>query len=95
MKIEDRQTGSLGGLQPGRVQDTERASRVSGAGDPPAGGDRLELSSLAGRIRTELDTIAVRQQARVESLARQYQAGRYRLDSGALGRALLAAGPEM
>jgi len=97
MRVEDRQTGGMGGAQAGRLQETGRSQGISAAsrtGSLGGGEDRLEISSLAGRIRVGLEAVAMNQQQRVAALARQYQAGGYRVDSAALAGVLASQSPE-
>ncbi len=87
MRIE---SGGVSGPRTGRLEETAAPQHGSQAGrSQGAGEDRLELSGLAGRIRTGLDALAAGQRSRVEQLARDYGAGRYRADETRLARALL------
>ncbi len=83
-------SGNVAGPRAGRLEETAAPSQGTAAQRAQAAGeDRLELSGLAGRIRTGLDALAAGQRSRVEQLTRAYGAGQYRADESRLARAML------
>ncbi len=79
--------------QTGRPTDTQKAGHDSTgktAGTGSADGDRVELSSTLGRLSQAINTYADHRAERVQALAADYQAGRFRPNSQATGRAMIA-----
>jgi hypothetical protein len=54
-----------------------------------AGGDQVELSTLAGMLARALGADAARRATRVGELTAEYRGGRYQVDVEGLGRTLL------
>ena|SRR5689334_2239294 len=91
MRVEDRAVLQSGGLS--EAQKTERADLGAAgrtAGATAAGGDQLQLSSLAARIRQTFENLGADHARHVEEVARQYQSGTYTVDARRLSRAMLA-----
>lgn len=97
MRVEDGNRAEAVAYQAGKSLESQRTARPGGAdastapeGAPAAGGDHLDLSGAAGRIRDVLASLAAGHAARVDQVASEVQAGRYRVDAQALSRAMLA-----
>jgi flagellar biosynthesis anti-sigma factor FlgM len=94
MKIQDTYVGGGAPAETGRAQDTQRVERErasqTAAARQPAGGDRVELSTLAGRVSRAMETSAADRGGRVEALRAAYQAGTYRPDALATSRGMVA-----
>jgi hypothetical protein len=93
MRIQDRTSLGPSAAQTGRSAETQKAGhdstgKTSGAGS--ADGDRVELSSTLGRLAQAIGTYANQRAERVQALANDYQAGRFRPNSHATSRALVA-----
>lgn len=93
MRIQDRTSLGTSAAQSGRTPETQKsghdnAGKTSGTGSTD--GDRVELSSTLGRLSQAIGTYADHRAERVQALASQYQAGRFRPDSQATSRALVA-----
>ena len=70
-----------------RVQvDTSALSGGSGA----ATGDRVDLSSLGGRISQAMQSLSNQSGQRASQLQKDYQAGRYQPDAQQISHAMLA-----
>jgi hypothetical protein len=93
MKVEDPNLAgspaATGHAQPAPAIRQEVYSRVDGAQRPGAG-DRVELSSLTGRLAAALAAGAREQAGRVQSLARAFQSGNYAVDARSTSHALVA-----
>jgi len=90
MRIEDR-IGTESAAQTGGATETQRTRQTGAGGAAGADGvsrDRLQLSSLAGRIRDSFETMAREQAGRVASLTAEVQSGRYQVDAGRLSQAM-------
>ncbi len=77
----------------GKSLDAQRVGRGESAGPEAAHGgrgDRVELSSTAARVSRVLSVESGRRASRVQSLAVEYQAGRYQPDAGRIARAMVA-----
>ena len=91
MRVEDR-IASEAARQSAAAAETQKTrpststEAAGAAGD--ASDDRLQLSSLAGRIRDVFDGMAQTKAARVEQLTAAVQSGRYQVDVAGLSRAL-------
>lgn len=55
-----------------------------------AGGDTVELSATIGSLSRAMESFGSDRQSKVESLAAQYQAGTYTIDSVAISRGIIA-----
>lgn len=98
MRVDDRNQVEGGKWRPAAgSQEAQRAGHAEGPGgrasEPGeiAGGDRLNLSGVSGRIRLAFQSLAETHAAHVESVAARVRAGEYRVDAQALSRAMLAA----
>jgi anti-sigma28 factor (negative regulator of flagellin synthesis) len=70
-----------------RVQvDTSGLSNSSGT----SVGDRVDLSSLAGRISQAMQSLSSQSSQRVSQLQKDYQAGRYQADPQQISHAMLS-----
>jgi anti-sigma28 factor (negative regulator of flagellin synthesis) len=89
MRVEDRLAADAA-RQSSAAAETQKARPGAGS-DAPAGGasaDRLQLSSLAGRIRAVFDNAVRAHEARVAEIAGQVRDGSYRVDTAGLSRVL-------
>lgn len=97
MRVDDGNRAEGGKWQSAKPQEAPRAERLEGsegrAAGPAeaAGGDHLKLSGVSGRIRQSFESLAGAHAERVQSVAARVRAGEYRVDAGALSRAMLAA----
>jgi anti-sigma28 factor (negative regulator of flagellin synthesis) len=93
MRVEDRNLNEAGGLQPGRAPgayETGRAGSTVGAQiTETAGGDRAEISSLAGTVSQAVAAHAAERAQRVEKLATEYRAGQYKVSARSASQALV------
>jgi anti-sigma28 factor (negative regulator of flagellin synthesis) len=88
MRVEDRLTADAARLNAAtETQGAREVSSRAGAGQSGAS-DRLQLSSLAERIRGVFDRAAELHSARVAEVSCRVRAGTYKVDREALGRAL-------
>jgi len=93
MKIHDRNPVGVSASETGKTQDTQKVERDSSprsASSRASGsGDRVELSSLAGRVSYALGASAADRASRVDALGAAYRTGQYRPDSLATGRGMI------
>ncbi len=93
MKVDDRNLNGVAGPAPARTTETHESDRPgSTTGVPvsqPGTGDRAEISSLAGRISGTLSALSAQRAERIAALAKQYNAGSYRVDSKSTGSAII------
>jgi anti-sigma28 factor (negative regulator of flagellin synthesis) len=93
MRIDNPNLNGAAGLQPGRTNETpavDALTSTSGTqGSGPAGGDRADISSLAGSISQTLATQTVGRAQRIQELAQQYSAGTYKPDARSISSALV------
>ena len=92
MKVDDPNLNGLAGAQTGRTPETHEANR---AGSPSgarisqsAGGDRAEISSLAGRISHAFATQAATRTQHIAKLTQEYRAGKYHVDARSISQAI-------
>jgi hypothetical protein len=94
MRVEDRNLNGATGLQPGRTQEPQPAdssgSVAEGQSSGTAGGDRAEISSLAGRISDALALHSAGRTQRIQKLAQDFKAGRYSADYRATSSAVIS-----
>ena len=93
MRVEDRNPAAAN--HTGRTQETQRADLENGtkSGAARAGAqDRVEVSSLAGRVSGALDASATLHAARVERLASLYASGAYTVDARKVSHAIVSDG---
>jgi flagellar biosynthesis anti-sigma factor FlgM len=93
MRIDNQNLNGAAGLQPGRPQETPAVDALTSTpatqGSGSVGGDRAEISSLAGNVSQTLASQTVGRAQRVQELAQQYSAGTYRPDARAVSSALV------
>ena len=93
MKLEETNLAGPSPLQirteaPAAIREEGLAARDARRGAPS--GDRVELSSLSGRLAAALAADSGRRAARVASLGAEVQSGNYAIDAPGVGRALVA-----
>jgi len=89
MRINDQNLTGISSSQVEQTQATQpgnRQSRVGRAGG--AGEDQVQLSNLAGSLQ-ELAMDSPERAGQVEKLAKEYQEGRYSVDSAELSRKIV------
>ena len=93
MRVEDRNLNGPGGLQPGHATEPHEAGRlgstVGAQVSETAGGDRAEISSVAGTVSQAITTHAAERAQRVGKLAAEYRAGQYNLSARSASQALV------
>jgi hypothetical protein len=93
MRVEDRNLNGAGGPQPGRAPETHEAGRlgstVGAQISETAGGDRAEISSLAGAVSQAVTAHAAERAQRVGKLAAEYRAGQYKVSARSSSQALV------
>jgi anti-sigma28 factor (negative regulator of flagellin synthesis) len=90
MRVDDRNLNGAAGLQPGRASETDRLGSTSGAQvSHTAGGDRAEISSLAGTVSEAMAAHSAERAQRVAKLAEQYRAGQYKVGARPAGQAVV------
>ena len=102
MRVYDTNPAATSAAESGRSQETAKISKdhasPSAGTRSPGSEDRVELSSMLGRLSQALSDMGSQRSARVHALAGQYQSGQYRPDSMAIAHGLiseaLASGPE-
>ena len=91
MRIDDRNLNPASAPQSGAASETSRSKDSSAQISESAGGDRSEISSLAGRVSQALESQSAARAQHLAKVAKEYSAGRYSLDSRATSRALVGA----
>jgi hypothetical protein len=93
MRVEDRNLNVTGGLQPGRAPESQEAGRL---GSPvgaqiseSAGGDRAEISSLAGTVSQAVTAHAAERTQRIGKLAADYRSGQYHVNARSTSHSLM------
>ena len=98
MKVDDRNSNGVAGLQPSRTAETHESGRLGTPSGPQisesAGGDRSEISSLAGHVSGAITASSADRARHVAKLAQQYGAGNYSVNSRSTSRALIHDGLE-
>jgi len=92
MRIDDRTLNAPPGPQSTPASETHEPGRSGASGtriSESSGGDRTEISSLAGGVSEALGLQAVDRAQHVANLAKAYGAGRYRVDSLNTSRAIV------
>jgi hypothetical protein len=93
MRVEDRNLNGAGGPQPGRAPgayETGRTGSAIGAQvTETAGGDRAEISSLAGTVSQAISTHAAERAQRIGRLAAEYRAGQYNASARSASQAVV------
>jgi anti-sigma28 factor (negative regulator of flagellin synthesis) len=91
MRVQDGHLPGLGGSEQVEAQRIERqGSAEAQRFRPGAANDRIEVSTLAGRISGALDSLRTDREMRVEALAQAYQMGTYAADPAAISHALVS-----
>jgi hypothetical protein len=93
MRIQDRTSLGPSAAETGRTAETQKPGRGSTGQTGPANssdGDRIELSSALGRLSQAVVAYGTQRGDRVQALSVDYQAGRFRPDSQATSRAIVA-----
>lgn len=89
MRINDQNLSGISSSQLGRTQENEAGARHGrSAGTGAAGGDRVQLSDLAGSLRT-LSSGTPERTAYLEKLSADVEARRYSVDAQALSKRLV------
>ena len=92
MRINNHNLTGASAAETNRTLETHVSDGAAGAS--PNGikrdGDRVELSTTLGRVSRVLSADGADHAARVQALEVQYQSGRYRVDSMATSRAMVA-----
>ena len=97
MRVEDRNLNGAGGPQPGRASESHEAGRlgstvgttVGAQVSETAGGDRAEISSVAGTVSQAITKHAAERAQRVAKLAAEYRAGQYNASARSSSQALV------
>jgi hypothetical protein len=93
MRVEDRNLNGAGGPQPGRAPGAYEPGRsestVGAQITETAGGDRAEISSLAGTVSQAITSHATERAQRVGKLASEYRAGQYNASARSASQALV------
>jgi hypothetical protein len=102
MRIDDLNLTSVPAAEPGRAQETQRASREDVQQRAPApesgGGDQVQLSSAMGSLSRAITAYGTEREDRVGALSAQYRDGSYQPNSigasrGLISEALAAGNP--
>ena len=93
MRVEERNLNGTSGPQPGRASESHEAGRsgstVGAQISESAGGDRAEISSVAGTVSQAITTHAAERAQRVGKLAAEYRAGQYNVSARLTSQALV------
>ena len=91
MRVNDRNALGSAAAETARAQETQKTGREESArsGKTDSSGDRVELSSNLGRLSQAISSFTSQRAERVQSLAAEYQSGRYRPDAAATSRAMI------
>ncbi|MCU1274326.1 MAG: flagellar biosynthesis anti-sigma factor FlgM [Bryobacterales bacterium] len=92
MRIDDRTLNQPSTPQSGATSETHETGRSNGSGaqiSESSGGDRAEISSLAGRVSQALAGQSADRAQHLAKMAKEYNAGHYPLDSRATSRAII------
>ena len=94
MRIYDVNLTGSAATESARAQETQRSDRsgssktgIGGAGGP---GDRVEFSGTLGRLSQAIAADSSTRANRVQALATQHQSGKYRPDSVATSKSIVA-----
>jgi hypothetical protein len=95
MKIYDRNLTGTSATETGRAQESQNLSRAGTGKSPTRGGvdgsnDRVEFSGTLSRLSRALTTFESTRASRVQALAVEYQSGKYKPDSAATSKGLVA-----
>jgi hypothetical protein len=93
MRVEERNLNGTSGPPPGRASESHEAGRsgstVGAQISESAGGDRAEISSVAGTVSQAITTHAAERAQRVGKLAAEYRAGQYNASARSTSQALV------
>jgi hypothetical protein len=89
MRIDDRNLNPASASQAGAASEASRSNASGTQIAESAGGDRSEISSLAGRVSQSLAGQSAARAQHLAKVAKEYAAGRYSMDSLATSRALI------
>ena len=91
MRVNDRNALGSAAAEAGRAQETQKTGREDNvrSGTADSSGDRVELSSNLDRLSQAISSFSSQRADRVQSLAADYQSGRYRADALATSRAMI------
>jgi hypothetical protein len=92
MRVNDRNALGSAAAETGRAQETQTTGREGSvrSGRSDSSGDRVELSSNLGRLSQAISSFSSQRADRVQSLASEYQSGRYRADAVGTSRAMIS-----
>ena len=94
MKIYDSNLTGASPAEAARTQESQKLDRKGPGQSPLQGGvnspDRVEFSGALGRLSKALSSFGQDRASRVQSLAAQYQSGKYQPDSLATSRAMIS-----
>jgi hypothetical protein len=90
MRIDDRNLNPASS-QSGAASETSRSNASGAQISESAGGDRSEISGLAGRVSQALASQSAARAHHLAKVAKEYSAGRYSLNSVNTSRALIGA----
>jgi anti-sigma28 factor (negative regulator of flagellin synthesis) len=92
MRVTEQNTNGASAVEAGRAQEAKRldGGAASQAAASKYGGDRVELSSTSASLSRTMAAHRSAADAKVQELAAQYQSGRYRADSAATSRGMVA-----
>jgi anti-sigma-28 factor FlgM len=92
MRVHDHNTTGPAASEAGRTPELQKLDRAGAAraGAPDLSGDRIEFTSSLGQLAQAISTDSATRASRVQSLTADYQAGRYRPDSQATSRGIVA-----
>ncbi|MBI2679546.1 MAG: hypothetical protein HYX25_00895 [Candidatus Solibacter usitatus] len=92
MKVDDPSLSGAAGAQTGRTAETQETNRPGSASNAriseSIGGDRAEISSLAGRISHAFATQAAARAQHLAKLTQDYRAGKYHVDARSISQAI-------
>ena len=91
MRIDDRNLNPASAPQSGAASETSRSHAWGAQISESAGGDRSEISGLAGRVSQALAGQSAAREPHLAKVAKEYSAGRYSPDSITISRALISA----
>jgi hypothetical protein len=91
IRIDDRNLNPTSAPQSGAASETSRSNASGAQISESAGGDRSEISSLAGRVSQALAGQSAARAQHLAKVAKEFSAGRYSLDSITTSRALIGA----
>ena len=92
MRVHDRNNMGPAASEAARAQETQKLDRAGTArsGAVDSGGDRVEFSSSLGQLAQAISTDSAQRASRVQTLAADYQTGRYRADSQATSQGMIS-----